>query len=281
MGARQYSDGHSRHHHAHHGYDTDHRGLPHSGASAARHTHRRMCSVYHHATCGVVAGEGIQPRTGTGPRHPARRLLSWRRVEQHHVVSVPRRCGLLGRHDLCVDPACASHDTPLDATDGRRDNQDRRCRHVYQHPHRDRHTGCNRLVPQLHVLASQVIPCHSVADARLECHLPCMHSGRSDIYRSRRPRESRPHTLPLDICRGALPQFARLPAGLAGRTSSRLQHSQEAHHIDRGRYAECRTGHRPCQHILCCTATCGAPMCHQLCLAQHQRHHPCRHIRAI
>ena len=72
-----------------------------------------------HALCGVVVGTSVPSGTSLGSRHSACRLLPWRCVKQHHVVSLSWRCGLFCRNDLRLHTFSARHDTLADGTDCR------------------------------------------------------------------------------------------------------------------------------------------------------------------
>ena len=86
-------------------------------------------------------------------------------------------------------------------------------------------------------------------------------------------------TLHPHFCHGLLPQYHRLYSWLFGRQTLPFLHSQEAHHLHRGGYAERRTWHQSRHDFLRCFQPngCGT-LRHQLCLALHQRHHHCQHL---
>ncbi len=77
-------------------------------------------------------GPRMAPRPCPGPRHPARGLLSWRRVEQHHELSLPWRRGFLCGNDLCLHHPCSCDDSAADEDYGWRDHPCRCRGHVHR-----------------------------------------------------------------------------------------------------------------------------------------------------
>ena len=112
-------------------------------------------------------------------------MLSGRRFEQHHELSLPWRCGFFCGNDLRLYDSCASNDSTADEDYGRRDYPCRCSGNVHQHSDSYDYPCGHRLRFELYLWQEGLLPYHPESDAGHQRYVSGNHRGRCDFYGSR------------------------------------------------------------------------------------------------